>query len=133
MTKYSDPFFDGNRHLLALPDSTLRDLARNECTTRDYKKFAVELLLSRKSPYAQHEDLRELVQELEVELDGIQFEFPAPSDERPETNSAPSASFTTKSMFGDEEPIDNTEHPAARKPTREKKPKPPVKEEPDAP
>ena len=99
MPKIVDPFDDHGRHLVPLPDSTLRDLARNECAPHDYRKLAVEILLTRKSPFVKHEDLRQFVQELEVELDGIQFEFPAP-----ETGLGPlTAGFTTKNLFGEEE------------------------------
>jgi hypothetical protein len=101
MPKIADPFFDGYRHLQPLPDSTLRDLARNEAAPRDYRKFAVELLWVRKSPYAKHTDLREFVRELEAEYEGISFEFPAP-----EVGEGPkpiTAGVTTATMFGQDE------------------------------
>ena len=107
-----DPFFDYHLHLLQLPDHVLRDLARNECAGRDYRKHAVEVLYNRKSPLVKHEDLRDLLEEIEAELEGIQFEFPAPSEEvkheTPEAVGAPSASITTKTMFGCDDVIDNT-------------------------
>jgi hypothetical protein len=97
MSKTFDPFFDGYRHLRPLSSEILRDLARNECAPRDYRKAAVELLVDRKSPFVKHADLFGLVQELEVELDGIQFEFPAP-----EPGPGPlTTSITTATMFSD--------------------------------
>ena len=100
-----DPFDDQNRHLLDLPDHVLRDLARNDCAQRDYRKLAVEILCNRKSRLAQHEDLREFVQELEVEFEGIQFEFPAIEVSGP---GPLTSSITTKTMFGqpDEEEVE---------------------------
>ena len=100
MPKIVDPFFDGNRHLLPLPDAPLRDLARNGAAPREYRKAAVEILFHRKSPYVKHQDLREFVAELEIELDGIVFEHPAPSGPGPL-----SASMTTKNIFAAELPI----------------------------
>lgn len=74
----TDPFDDKYRHLKDFPDHVLRDLGRNDSAQRDYRKRAVEILLVRKSAYAKHDDLRELVYEIEAELDGVQFEYPAP-------------------------------------------------------
>lgn len=90
-----DPFNDNNRHLLPLPDSILRDLGRNEAATREYRKAAVEILWNRKSPYVKHSDLRQFVEELEIELDGIVFDHPA-SGPGPLTSSV-----TTRTMFSD--------------------------------
>jgi len=93
----ADPFDDHYAHLQHLPDSTLRDLARNDCAPYDYRKFAVELLIVRKSPYSQHEDLRNFVWELEAEMGELQFEYPAP-----EPSPGPMvAGFTTKNLFGE--------------------------------
>jgi len=101
MPKIADPFFDGYRHLQPLPDSTLRDLARNEAAPRDYRKFATELLWVRKSPYVKHTDLQEFVQEISAEYEGIQFEFPAPEVE---PGPGPLTSgVTTTTMFGQNE------------------------------
>ena len=99
-----DPLFDHYAHLKTFPDSVLRDLARNESAPRDYRKFAVELLVNRRSAFAKHPDLREFVAELEVELDGIDFE-PRATEPGP---GPLSASITTKTMFGqlEEDPID---------------------------
>ena len=98
----TDPFDDHNAHLKPFPDSILRDIARNGSAPHDYRKAAVELLLNRKSPLAQHEDLREFVWELEAEMEGIQLEFPAPAEEvKQEEKPGPlRASVTTKTMFG---------------------------------
>lgn len=96
----ADPFSDGYRHLNHLPDSTLRDTARNEAAPRDYRKFAVELLWVRKSPYVKHTDLREFVQEIEAEYEGISFEFPAPKVE--EGPGPLTSGVTTATMFGQE-------------------------------
>jgi hypothetical protein len=106
----TDPFEDHNKHLLHLPDHILRDLGRNEAAPRDYRKAAVELLLNRRSPYAAHTDLQGFVHELEAEMEGIQFEFPAPETAFSQaTETGPlSASVTTTTMFSDG-PIDNQE------------------------
>ena len=101
-----DPFFDYYQHQLSLPDHILRDLARNECAEKSYRKNAVEILRNRKSPYVRHEDLRDLLEEIEAELEGIQFEFPAPSEDvvaAPPSPGPLTAGVTTKTMFGSEE------------------------------
>lgn len=95
----NNPFFDHYLHLRSLPDATLRDLGRNEAAPRDYRKFAVELLLNRRSPYAKHSDLQQFVTELEAEMDGIQTEFPAPEPVDPGPGPL-TCSVTTKTMFG---------------------------------
>ena len=105
MTKIADPFDDHYQHLFPLPDSTLRDLARNEAAPRDYRKFATELLWVRKSPYVKHTDLREFVVELEAEYEGLDFEFPAPKAE--EGPGPLTAGVTTTTMFGSDV-IDNS-------------------------
>ena len=105
-----DPFFDYHLHQLSLPDHVLRDLARNECAEKSYRKNAVEILRNRKSPFVHHEDLRDLLEEIEAELEGIQFEFPAPQEEAKSevpSSGALSASITTKTMFGEPEIVDN--------------------------
>lgn len=94
----ADPFDDKYAHLNEFPDHILRDIGRNESAPRDYRKFAVELLIVRKSPLVKHEDLKEFVYELEVELDGIEFEH------KPEGPGPLSASVTTKTMFGTPDP-----------------------------
>ena len=96
----NNPFFDHYAHLKTFPDHILRDLARNEAAPHDYRKFAVELLVNRKSPFAKHPDLFRFVTELEVELDGIVFEHPAPSSEPMK------ASVTTTTMFSDGPVVD---------------------------
>ena len=95
--KQTNPFEDGNRHLLQFPDATLRDLARNDAAPWKYRKNAVEVLFFRKSPYIKHEDLRPFVHELEIELDGIEFEQPVSSG-------ALVASVTTESLYSDDSP-----------------------------
>ena len=94
-----DPLSDNWQHLLLFPDHILFDLARNDCAPRDYRLAAVEILRTRKSPKIQHEELRWLVNELEIELDGIQFEHPAPEGPGPLTSGV-----TTKPMFADGPP-----------------------------
>ena len=101
----NNPFFDHYLHLRPLPDATLRDLGRNEAAPRDYRKFAVELLLHRRSPYAKHSDLQQFVAELETEMDGIQTEFPAPEPVDPGPGPL-TCSVTTKTMFG-QDVVDN--------------------------
>lgn len=97
----TDPFDDKGIHLKGFPDSTLLDIARNGAAQRDYRLTAVEILKVRKSRHINHPDIQGLVQELEIELDGIEFEHPAPSG-------ALTASVTTKTMAEDVEVIDNT-------------------------
>ena len=93
----SDPFEDRGEHLLAFPDSTLRDIARNDCAPHNYRKLAVEILVGRKSPFARHADLLPFITELAVELDGIELNHPAP-----ESGPGPlTSSVTTKTMFAD--------------------------------
>ena len=96
----TDPFDDKGIHLKGFPDSTLLDIARNGSAQRDYRLTAVEILKTRKSPRITHPDIQDLVRELEIELDGIVFENPAPSG-------ALKASVTTRTMAEDVEFIDN--------------------------
>jgi hypothetical protein len=95
MPKVVDPFEDFGKHLVSFPDATLRDLARNDAAPHNYRKQAVEVLYGRKSPYLKHQDLQPFVHELEIELDGIQFDHPAPSEPM-------RASVTTQSLYGQE-------------------------------
>jgi hypothetical protein len=132
----TDPFDDKGIHLKGFPDSALLDIARNGSAQRDYRLTAVEILKTRKSPRITHPDIQDLVRELEIELDGIVFENPAPSG-------ALKASVTTRTMAEDVEFIDNgvpepeviptdvppTEPeivPTEPKPRRTRKPKEPV-------
>ena len=93
----ADPLDDHYAHLQHLTDSILRDVARNDCAPHDYRKFAVELLIVRKSSLAEHEDLREFVRELEAEMGELQFEYPAPDL----SSKTMVAGFTTKNLFGE--------------------------------
>ncbi len=94
-----DPFFDYHAHLKVLPDYVLRDIARNDCAERDYRRQAVEVLVVRKSPLANSPELADLKAELDIELEGVQFEYPA-FEEAPPKNSGPLvASVTTATMF----------------------------------
>lgn len=130
----TDPFDDKGIHLKGFPDSTLLDIARNSAARRDYRLTAVEILKVRKSPRINHPDIQDLVRELEIELDGIEFEHPAPSG-------ALKASVTTKTMAEDVEVIDNSDsesevvqsdvpptepEAAPAKPKKTRKPKEPV-------
>lgn len=96
-----DPFGKDFSHLRAFPDHVLLDIARNGSAQREYRLLSVEILQGRKSPKIKHPDIQDLVRELEIELDGIVFEHPAPSG-------ALKASVTTKTMAEDVEVIDNT-------------------------
>lgn len=127
MPKIADPLDDHYLHLKPLPDSTLRDVARNDAAPRDYRKFAVELLWVRKSPYVKHTDLREFVQELEAEYDGISFEFPAPKIE--EGVGPLTAGVTTKTMFG---PDESDEVPIPPEASKDNPPPKARKKKPDA-
>jgi hypothetical protein len=95
---------DRFEQLQHLPDNILFDMARNESAAHNFRLFAVELLVVRKSPRIKHPDIRGLVEELEIELDGIEFEHPAPGP------GPMVASVTTATMWAE----------------------PPQKEEPDA-
>jgi hypothetical protein len=110
----TDPFDDKGRHLTPLTSETLRDVARNGAAPYDYRKLAAEILRTRRSPYYHHSDLREFKIELEAELDGVQFELPAP-DPAPAPNPM-KAGFTTQTMFGGE----TTDMEALRKPEMDK-------------
>jgi hypothetical protein len=83
------------------PDHVLLDIARNGSAQQDYRLLAVEILNARKSPKLQHPDIQFLVRDLEIELEGIVFEHPAPSGPGPLT-----AGVTTATMFADV-PIQN--------------------------
>jgi hypothetical protein len=96
-----DPFGKDFSHLRSFPDYVLLDIARNGSAQHDYRLLSVEILQGRKSPKINHPDIQDLVRELEIELDGIEFEHPAPSG-------ALTASVTTKTMAEDVEVIDNT-------------------------
>lgn len=96
-----DPFGKDFSHLRAFPDHVLLDIARNGSAQREYRLLSVEILQGRKSPKIKHPDIQDLVHELDIELDGIVFENPAPSG-------ALKASVTTKTMAEDFEVIDNT-------------------------
>lgn len=84
---------DRNAHLIPLPDHILFDVARNDAADRSYRRHAVEILVNRKSPRVKHRDLADLVAELEIELDGIEFEYGKPSGSGPLV-----ASVTTETM-----------------------------------
>ena len=105
----TDLFFDFYAHLKEFPDYALLDVARNDSAQWDYRKHAVEVLRARKSPKARHPDLKDLLAELEIELDGIEFETPAPVEDPEPEPAGPgplSAGFTTKNMFADTPPED---------------------------
>ena len=91
-----DLWDDRNEQLGMLPDAALFDLARNEAAEHRYRLFAVEILMGRKSKRILHPELRGLVHELNIELEGIQFEYPAPS------SSPMVASVTTETLYGPE-------------------------------
>jgi len=76
------------------PDAALLDIARNGSAQRDYRLLAVEILQARKSEKLKHPDIQELVQELEIELEGIVFEHPAPGP------GALKAGVTTRTLYG---------------------------------
>jgi hypothetical protein len=82
--------------LQTYPDHVLRDIARNDAANYDFRMQAVELLVVRKSVFANHEDLLPLVEELRAEFDGVIFEYP-PSEDKT-TPPVLSASVTTKTM-----------------------------------
>lgn len=98
-----DPFEDNSAHLKTFPDHILLDIARNDSAQHPYRLLAVEILRARKSSKIKHPDIQHLVAELEIELEGIEFEHPAPSGPGPLT-----AGVTTATMFGDGPVIDNS-------------------------
>jgi hypothetical protein len=96
-----DPFADNAQHLKTFPDHVLLDIARNDAAQKPYRLLAVEILQVRKSPKLTHPEIQHLVNELEIELDGIVFEHPAPGP-GPLTSSV-----TTTTMFADGPIIEN--------------------------
>jgi hypothetical protein len=102
MPKVVDPFFDNYSHLKPFPDFVLRDIARNGSAQKDYRLKAFEILVNRESPYAKHEDFRGLAQELEIELEGIQFEFHPDPSPKPMT-----CGVTTETLFRNAEEVSN--------------------------
>lgn len=54
-------------HIGHLPAQILLDLARNEAATREWRKAAVELLIDKGFPQANHPDLTGLVMEIRAE------------------------------------------------------------------
>lgn len=89
-----DPWLDAASSLQSFPDHVLLDIARNDSAEHRYRKLAVQVLIDKKSPRVKHPDIQHLVRELEVELDGIEFEHPAPS-------AGPLvASITTETLYG---------------------------------
>jgi hypothetical protein len=54
-------------HLAGLSAEVLRDLARNEAASKEWRKAAVELLILKQHPFADHSDLRELKFEIQAE------------------------------------------------------------------
>ena len=97
-----DPFADNSAHLKTFPDHVLLDIARNDAAQKPYRLLAVEILQVRKSPLIKHPDIQFLVSELEIELDGIVFEHPAPGGPGPMTSGV-----TTKTMFSDGPVVEN--------------------------
>jgi len=91
-----DPWADNAASLRTFPDHVLVDIARNDAAQHDYRKLAVEVLWNRKSPKIQHTDLQPFVHELEIELDGVIFDHPAPGNPL-------IASVTTETMARDSE------------------------------
>ncbi len=86
-----DPWADNAASLRTFPDHVLVDIARNDAAQHDYRKLATEVLWNRKSPRIQHPDLQPFVRELEIELEGVIFDHPAPGNPL-------IASITTESM-----------------------------------
>lgn len=76
------------------PDSALLDIARNGSAQKEYRLLAVEILQARKSEKLKHPDIQHLVQDLEIELEGIVFEHPAPGP------GALKAGVTTRTLYG---------------------------------
>lgn len=50
-----------------LTSEVLRDIARNESSPRPWRKAAIKFLISRKHPYQNHPDFRELKDEINEE------------------------------------------------------------------
>lgn len=98
-----DPWQDNAASLRTFPDHVLVDIARNDAAQHDYRKLAVEVLANRKSPKVKNPEFRPFLDELEIELEGIVFNHPAPS-----SFAAMTASITTDTLYGSQ-PIDNTE------------------------
>jgi hypothetical protein len=58
---------NGQLTLGHLSPEVLRDLARNEAASHEWRKAAVELLLEKQHPHANHPELRELVFQIKAE------------------------------------------------------------------
>lgn len=56
-------------HLAGLSAEVLRDLARNEAASKEWRKAAVELLIKKQHAFANHPELRELAYEIKAEED----------------------------------------------------------------
>lgn len=88
-----DPL-DSTHIIKNFPDAALLDIARNDSAQYDYRLFAVELLHTRKSEKLKHPDIQHLVQDLEIELEGIVFDHPAPGP------GPMKAGVTLKTLYG---------------------------------
>jgi hypothetical protein len=98
-----------------LPGQILFDLARNDAASREYRKAAVELLYDRQYRQADHPELALMLAELKAERSAksevesivesaIEDTLPnlPPAEKNPVSIGAPSASFTTKNILGDD-------------------------------
>lgn len=86
-------------HYAEFPPATLFAIARNESAAPKYRKFAVELLIEKRHPFAGHPELKEFVKEIEAEYEGVVLEHPAPDITPVDTPPALTASVTTKELF----------------------------------
>lgn len=102
------------QELQNLPHNILRDIARNDAADPRYRKAAVRLLLQAGSHMANIPDLVSLVSEVKSEIqaehevtDIVEQAVEEPIQVHPaapaQVFGAPSASFTTSSMFRDDE------------------------------
>jgi len=64
MGSFSSGTTNAEFHIGGLTPEVLRDIARNESASREWRKAAVKFLMERNHPFANHPDMRELLAEL---------------------------------------------------------------------
>ena len=92
---------DSFAHLKDFPEHVLLDIARNGAAMPQYRIAAVEIMMRNGFPKASHPDLVGLVQQLEIEMDGIQMVFDSPikvAGPGPLTCSVTTATMTTQDI-----------------------------------
>lgn len=113
---HADKMFDQREEQLGhFPAQILLDLARNEAASHEWRKAAVQLLLDKNYPQANHPDLAVLMLEIRSEgtaKDDVESVVESAIEGEIVNHGAPSASVTTKSLQGDEV-VNNIRNPLA--------------------